>query len=467
MSSIVWFRQDLRCQDNPALSAACLAHEKIIPLYIKPPAIGAAQSWWLHHSLLSLANDLKPLGLNLCLRQGSALDELNELIEKHSIDTIYWNRCYEPDSIARDTMIKESLQSRGLTVKSFNSTLLHEPWEVLTQSRTYFKVFTPYWRQCLRQIKAPSPISHIKSTHTSPTFQSDSLTDWNLLPINPNWAIEFSTIWQPGESGAHAKLEYFISHFLKDYKRNRDEPAKSGTSHLSPHLHFGEISPWKLWEAVQRAKLDPRCDLTSADHFLSELGWRDFSYQLLYHYPLLPTTNFKSAFNHFPWKKNDVALTAWKKGLTGYPIVDAGMRELWRTGYMHNRVRMIVASFLVKHLLIDWREGAEWFMDTLLDADLASNSASWQWVAGSGADAAPYFRIFNPILQGEKFDPQGEYVKRWVPELKNIPNKWIHKPWETPKNQLSITLGKDYPLPIVDHAAARVRALVSYQELRI
>lgn len=469
-TALFWFRQDLRIEDNPALSMACGAHDHLIPLYIKESKptqpMGAAQHWWLHHSLNALKKSLIAVGLDLCLKQSTdILTLLKHIIQEHQIDAVYWNRCYEPVHSARDTLIKAALKSSGIKVITCNGSLLHEPWEVLNQSGNYFKVFTPYWRQCLRQM-SPRPLFHIAAWPSNRLIDSDTLNEWNLLPKNPNWADEFPKHWQPGEAGAALKLNAFLSQNIKGYKDRRNEPALSATSQLSPHLHFGEISPQQIWHAVQEEKLDPSCDLLSSDTFLSELGWREFSYQLLFHMPQLPKANFKNQFDAFPWKHNPAHLKQWQRGMTGYPIVDAGMRELWRTGYMHNRVRMIVASFLTKHLLIDWREGAAWFWDTLLDADLASNAASWQWVAGSGADAAPYYRIFNPVLQGEKFDPQGEYVRRWVPELNTVPNKWIHHPWDAPSNSLAIILGLHYPKPLVDHTMAREEALLSYKGLR-
>ncbi len=468
-TAIVWFRQDLRCHDNPALTYACKHHQKLLPIYIydkeDPLPIGGAQHWWLHHSLASLNNNLQTVNLKLCLKQANPLDFLKELVTKHNIDAVYWNRCYEPMHITRDELIKRELKALGVQVTSFNGSLLNEPWEILSQSGHYFKVFTPYWRKCLQQTSI-KPLLSISNWPSQQAEHSDSLADWNLLPKHPNWASEFSEHWQPGEAGAIKNLNVFISEHLHDYKESRNTPYKNGTSKLSPHLHFGEISPNQIWTSIQQAMQQPDCDLPSAQTYLSELGWREFSYQLLYHYPQLMELNFNRKFDGFSWEQDETALFCWQKGITGYPIVDAGMRELWHTGYMHNRVRMIVASFLTKHLLIDWRKGAAWFWDTLLDADLANNSASWQWVAGSGADAAPYFRIFNPVLQGEKFDPQGDYVKRWVPELTSVPKQWIHKPWEAAAHVLSIKLGVDYPLPIVNHAMARQTALLHYQKLK-
>jgi len=464
-----WFRQDLRLRDNPALTAACEKHTSLLPLYIKEtqPALpmGAAQCWWLHHSLDALSQGLHAHGLTLCLRQGDPLAVLLQLCEAQQIDTVYWNRCYEPLHIARDKHIKAALLAKGINVHSFNGSLLNEPWTISTQNGQYYKVFTPYWRQCLSQMPEPR-LPDITHWPDNLPLASDALPDWQLLPHKPDWAAGFSKYWQPGEQGAGDRLARFISKQLQDYADERDIPGRDATSKLSPHLHFGEISPWRLWQAIQEAKRNPACHLRSADRFLAELGWREFSHHLLYHFPGLPEQNFRPEFNAFPWQHDEEALSRWQRGLTGYPIVDAGMRELWHSGYMHNRVRMIVASFLIKDLLIDWRVGASWFWDTLLDADLANNAASWQWVAGSGADAAPYFRIFNPVLQGEKFDPSGEYVKKWVPELASVNSKWIHKPWEAPAGALAITLGKEYPRPLVDHQEARAFALLSYQTLK-
>ena len=468
-TALFWFRQDLRCRDNPALALACKNHQKLIPIYIKEPKpdlpMGRAQQWWLYHSLLSLKNDLNNVGLDLHFRQAEPLVLLKELIVQHRVEAVYWNRCYEPMNMSRDQLIKAELKAMSIKVISCNGSLLHEPWEVLNRSDTFFKIFTPYWRQCLRQIQE-RPLIQVSEWPSNQPVSTESLAEWNLLPRHPNWAEEFSHHWQPGESSALVKLEHFIGNQLQSYKELRNEPAILGTSRLSPHLHFGEISPRQIWSALQQVMQNPNSNLLSIQTYLSEIGWREFSYYLLYHYPQLIDTNFKRQFDRFPWQKDEVNLRLWQKGLTGYPIVDAGMRELWRTGYMHNRVRMITASFLSKDLMIDWRKGAAWFWDTLLDADLANNSASWQWVAGSGVDAAPYYRIFNPVLQGQKFDPQGEYVKRWIPELAAVSKQWVHQPWRAPKDSLPLVLGVDYPLPIVDHATARQIALSNYQMLK-
>jgi len=467
-TALVWFRQDLRCIDNPAFALACNENETLIPLYIRDEdvmPIRGAQKWWLHHSLLSLQKTLAKMNLSLMLHEGSALKIITTLVDELHIDKVYWNRCYEPLIIQRDIVIKQMLKDRGIHVISCNGSLLNEPWTIKNQSGTFFKVFTPYWRHCLQHINMPVPATILRYPKGL-TLATQHVSDWNLLPTSPNWAASFERYWQPGEDGAQKRLIDFINHHLAGYKESRNNPACDATSKLSPHLHFGEISPWQIWRALEQIKLNPAYDWQSVECFLSEIGWREFSYYLLYHFPELPHLNYKSEFNAFPWKTCDSALHAWHKGKTGYPIVDAGMRELWHTGFMHNRVRMIVASFLTKNLLIDWRQGASWFLDTLVDADLASNSAGWQWVAGSGADAAPYYRIFNPVLQGEKFDPEGLYIRRWVPELTNVRNKWIHQPWAATSDKIGLSLGIDYPYPLVDHLETRKFALNIYQKIK-
>lgn len=458
-TALVWFRQDLRLVDNPAFSEACCENEQMIALYIldkKISPLGSAQSWWLHYSLISLSASLKKMGLNLLFRQGNPLEIIPQLVQEFSVDNVYWNHCYEPLAIQREVKINSLLAHQDVLVKSSNGNLFNEPWKIKNKSGNYFKVFTPFWNHCMQTMIAPHKIT-ISNTPQTVSVASERLEDWNLLPKNPNWAASFAQCWQPGEAGAQKKLTEFITYHLKKYTIQRDIPAENATSRLSPHLHFGEISPWEIWHAIELAKLDITCDLTSADRFIAELGWREFSYHLLYHFPELPKTNFKAEFDKFPWNNNDLALKSWQQGKTGYPIIDAGMRELWQTGYMHNRVRMIVASFLTKDLFIDWRLGADWFLDTLVDADLASNSASWQWVSGSGADAAPYFRIFNPILQSKKFDPLGIYIKQWIPELAKVDSPFIHEPWNG---------NIKYYKPIVDHDVARKAALHYYQLIK-
>lgn len=465
-TALVWFRQDLRINDNPALYEACQHHDCVLPVYILDETndvLGDAQKWWLHHSLQALKVSLKhSLGLSIVLKSGNPLTILNELSHQLNIHSVYWNRCYEPKQIARDKKIKTELQNKDIKVHSFNGNLFNEPWTISNSNGHFFKVFTPYWKCCRQKLISPSTktISHQPA---SMDIAGETLESWALLP-KKNWADRFPTYWTPGEQGALDKLHRFINDHLDDYKINRDFPDMNATSRLSPHLHFGEISPWTILRTIEDTQRHAHVAFAGAEHFLSELGWREFSYHLLYHFPQLPEENFKPAFNQFPWRNDMNKLQQWQQGKTGYPIIDAGMRELWTTGYMHNRVRMLVASFLTKDLFIDWRLGANWFLNTLLDADLANNSASWQWVAGSGADAAPYFRIFNPIIQSQKFDPTGAYIRRWLPELSEIPNTMIHAPWQSPIAQLIYKENK-YPKPIVDHSEARLKALSYYKQL--
>lgn len=467
---IVWFRQDLRVTDNPALSAAAATGRPVIPLYVLDQSegvrpMGGASLWWLHGSLESLSRDLEDLGAHLVLRKGAAQDALNDLIEETGASTLYWNRCYEPGAIARDKTLKSAMQDNELTAESFNGSLLYEPWEIRTKQDKPYRVFTPFYRTVLAHGTPAQPArkpQSVASVATPP--QSDTLDNWSLRPTNPNWAAGFSEYWSPGEAGAQDLLSDFLGDRVIAYKAERDFPGIPATSRLSPHLHFGEISPRQIWAAA--SAVEPSA---GNETFLKEVVWREFGYHLLYYNPAMPMEPLQAKFKGFPWMKNEPYLLAWQTGQTGYPIVDAGMRELWATGTMHNRVRMVVASFLVKHLLIHWRDGEAWFWDTLVDADLASNSANWQWVSGCGADAAPYFRIFNPITQGEKFDADGTYVRRWVPEIASLPDSHIHKPWEANASILSgasIVLGQTYPHPIVDHKAARERALLALASLK-
>ncbi len=458
---IVWFRRDLRVTDNPALFRASETGGPVIPVYIDETDLerpeGAATRLWLHHSLLSLQKDLP----GLIIRRGEAGAVIQDLIAETGAEAVYWNRRYGRDR-EKDAQLKESLSVQGVDARSFNGALLSEPWEIKTKSGSgYYKVFSPYWRAVLAQVDVPPPLP--KPHMTIAQAESLSVEDLNLLPRRSDWGSKMIPYWQVGEAGAQAALSDFLDGPVRDYKDHRNMADKpKGTSRLSPHLAFGEISPRQIWHATKGRDVD-------GAKFLSEVGWREFSYNLLYHNPDLRTENFKADFNAFPWVKNDGFLEAWQRGQTGYPFVDAGMRELWETGYMHNRVRMVAASFLIKHLMIDWREGERWFWDTLFDADPANNTASWQWVAGSGADAAPYFRIFNPFGQGEKFDPNGDYVRRWVPELKRLPAKFIHQPWEAPELVLmesGVKLGGNYPRPLVDHKQARETALSAYQAMR-
>ncbi|MEB3701829.1 Deoxyribodipyrimidine photo-lyase [Candidatus Bealeia paramacronuclearis] len=459
---ILWFRQDLRLLDNPALVAAEQEVRPIIPLYIfdneDPWKPGGASSWWLHRSLEAFEGQLEAFGLKLILRSGSPETILEELSRSTGARLVYWNRLYEPYARARDEKIKTHLKSQGFEVKSFNSALLIEPWHHLKSNGTPYQIFTPFWKALLSKGPPAKPLAQPETLKS----YAKHLPSESLPPI-PHWSGKLNEFWSPGEEYALTRLSEFLEKDLSSYSEDRNRPDKDSTSRLSAHLHWGEISPRTIWYQTLSQMLG--CE-AEGFAFLRELAWREFSYHLLYFHPKLSEEPLKKMFENFPWVNNPSALEAWQKGITGYPFVDAGLRELWHTGGMHNRVRMVVASFLIKDLLIHWRDGERWFWDTLVDADLANNAASWQWVAGSGADASPYFRVFNPALQGEKFDPEGTYVKRWVPELQNLTPTWIHKPFAAPSSVLSqagIILGKNYPYPLVDHNKARERALAAYK----
>ena len=437
--ALLWFRQDLRLSDNPALAAALARGGPVIPVFIWAPeeeggwAPGAASRWWLHQSLASLTRDLERRGSRLVIRRGPTAQALQALVTETGAGAVLWNRRYEPAAIARDAAVKAGLRERGLTAKSFNGNLLFEPWAVKNSSGGPFRIFTPFWRACQKQ-RIPPPAGGAPARLTAPVSWPHSLPldDIELEPL-VDWAGGLREAWSPGEEGAHANLRRFGSKALAGYPEERDHPVSYGTSRLSPHLHFGEISPGEVWRAIAaHARESPK----ECEAYLRQLVWREFAYHLLYHFPESVAHPLRREFAEFPWRMRRDWFNAWKRGKTGYPLVDAGMRELWRTGWMHNRVRMVAASFLVKHLLISWKDGAAWFWDTLVDADLANNTLGWQWVAGCGADAAPFFRIFNPTLQADRFDPDGEYVRRWAPDSLNTK-------------------------PIVDHAEARARALLA------
>lgn len=478
MTTLLWFRSDLRLTDNPALAAALAQGAPVAPVFILDDEdagawkAGGASRWWLHHSLAGLARDLEQRGSRLILRRGRAEDEIPRLAHELQATSVVWNRRYEPWAVARDERLKSALKSVGVAARSFNAALLAEPWEVMNGKGEPYRVFTPFWKALRARLDLP-PASQAPQRVPAPAAwpASDDLPVWDLLPTRPDWAGGLAETWTPGEAGALERLDAFAGGASLDYDRARNLPGREGTSRLSPHLHFGEIGPRQVWRALTAAALAQTGDLMPAgvEVFLSEIAWREFSHHLLFHAPTLPEQPLRPDFAHFGWATDPKAFRAWSRGRTGYPIVDAGMRQLWTTGWMHNRVRMIVASFLIKDLLIDWREGQAWFWDTLVDADLANNAASWQWVAGSGADASPYFRIFNPVTQGEKFDPDGAYVRRWVPELAGLPDKSIHAPWTARPIELAdagVRLGADYPAPIVDHARARERALEAYAAIR-
>ena len=463
--AIVWFRRDLRLFDNPAFGAAAASGAPLIALYVlDEPAMaawrpGAASRLRLHHSLASLARDLAALGVCLVLRRGAADLALEGLIEQTGATALYWNRLYEPWAVRRDGEIKARLRARGLRVESFNASLLFEP---ATLAKAY-RVFTPFWRACLASPEPATPLPARERLAAAKDVAGDRLEDWRLLPTRPDWAAGFREVWRVGESAARERLQEFAGASAADYGAARDAPGQEGVSRLSAHLHFGEIFPRQVWHEIA-AQVGER-----GAPFLRQLGWREFCHHLLFANPDLPERPLDRRFQRFPWRRDDEGFCAWKKGGTGYPFVDAAMRQLWRTGYIHNRARMVAASFLVKHLLLPWQEGEAWFWDTLIDADLANNACGWQWVAGCGADAAPYFRVFNPVSQGEKFDPEGAYVRRYVPELAGLDKKFIHRPWEAPREILraaGVILGETYPRPIVEHAFARKRALEAYAACR-
>jgi deoxyribodipyrimidine photo-lyase len=465
--TIVWFRDDLRLTDNAALAAAARHDAPLLCVYLfdehSTPAPGAASRWWLAQSLRALDTELKKLGQRLILRRGRAAQAIPAFAAECGAGRVYWNRRYERAGMAADDRVIDELKKGGVGGGTFAGNLLVEPHAIATKTGGPMRVFTPFWKR-LRSLGDPrGPVAAPKRLPPPVAIRSQRLEDWSLEPRKPDWAGGLRDTWTAGSVAAHARLRDFLEH-VSGYADQRDMPAKPATSRLSPHLRFGEISPVEIFHAARFAA-DMDRSPRDVEKFLSEVGWREFSWHLLHALPDLTTRNLQTRFDEFPWRNDDIALRAWQRGQTGYPIVDAGMRELWHTGWMHNRVRMVVASFLVKHLLIDWREGERWFWDTLVDADAANNPASWQWVAGSGADAAPYFRIFNPVLQGEKFDSGGAYVRRWVPEIAKLADTFIHKPWLASSLDLKdagITLGKTYPAPIVDHDMARKRALEAF-----
>ncbi len=468
---IVWFRQDLRVADNPALAHAVEGGYPVLPVYILddetpgPWKAGGASRWWLHHSLQELQGALAERGATLVLRRGSAAEVIAGLIDETGAAGVYWNRCYEPHAIRRDKALKDDLKAQGLDAQSFNGSLLFEPWTIETKQGSFYKVYTRFWHACREKGDPPLPLPTLDSiSGPDREIETEVLGDWGLLPRKPDWAEGLRARWQPGERGGMARLREFLDEGLGDYKQRRDFPADTVTSNLSAFLHWGDISPRQVWyETIRHAGWTD-----ASEKFLKELVWREFAYHVFYHLPDLPETPMYARFKAFPWADDDGMLACWQQGRTGYPMVDAGMRELWQTGHMHNRVRMVTASFLVKHLLLPWQAGEAWFWDTLVDADLAVNAFSWQWVAGCGADAAPFFRIFNPIMQGTKFDPGGDYIRKYVPEIAKLPDKYLFAPWEAPDDVLhdaGVELGETYPKPVVDHKTARERALAAFKSL--
>lgn len=462
MTIILWHYRDLRVEDHLALEYAAKSNLSILPLYIHddkvedPWSIGAASKWWLHHSLTSLQKKYKELGSTLIIRKGNALDVIDKLCELNRIEEICWINRHQPKIKQRDLSIANALKTRGIKTTTFEGNYLISPVHFLNKSNAPFKIFTPFYNAALKEFEYTPPIAPPKSIKKPPKVSTLEIDDLELLPKIP-WDQGIKKCWTPGRSGAEKALKEFQKDKQVLYPTLRDFPGIENTSRLSPHLSFGEISPREVWKHIVN------------EDFKRQLIWREFANYFLVHFPKSTNISWRESFEKFPWKTNKKLLTCWQKGLTGYPIVDAGMRQLWQTGWMHNRVRMIVGSFLIKDLMIHWIEGARWFWDTLVDADLANNTLGWQWVAGSGPDAAPYFRIFNPILQGKKFDENGDYIRKYVPELSNLPNKWIHSPWEAPGlllQELGVTLGKDYPFPIIDHAEARKQALEAFQGIK-
>jgi deoxyribodipyrimidine photo-lyase len=466
-TTVVWFHNDLRVADNPALYAAA-QRGAVVPIFIYAPeeqgerAPGAARQWWLHHSLQALDQSLRRLGARLIIRRaGQSLPTLEQILAETGADALYWNTRYEPQLWARDARVHETFRARGIETREFPSYLLHDPNAVRTDSGQPYTVFTPFWKRLLQVVEVPEPLPAPEALRLPERVpESDPLESLELLP-KIDWAAGFRETWQVGEIAAHRRLEWFLRHAVADYHALRDRPDLDATSRLSPHLQHGEITPRQIWHATLRHSNGKWTK--GVEHFLRELGWREFAYHILYHHPYTQTRALRSEFDSFPWTEEPTpTYKAWTKGRTGIPMVDAGMRQLWRIGWMHNRVRMIVASWLTKNLLHHWRLGEAWFWDTLVDADSASNVLGWQWTAGCGADAAPYFRIFNPVIQGRKFDPDGAYVRQWVPELAHLPTEYIHAPWEAPESVLSqagVQLGKTYPYPQEPLDKSRERAL--------
>ncbi|MGK9450182.1 cryptochrome/photolyase family protein [Acidithiobacillus caldus] len=469
-TTVVLFRNDLRLTDHPALWFA-VQRGAVLPVYLRHAAdtYGSAWRWWHGESLLKLQAALAQRGLPLLLRSGTAKEVLLEIVRASGADAIYWNRRYDRDGIAEDQELKSFFKELGVEARSFPGNLLVEPWEHLREGQPY-RVFTPFWKAMLARHRFPQPLAepeHYRAPTAIPA--SEDLAQWGWHPRHPDWSIGLAQHWEVGEEAAWRRLHDFVDEGLAHYAEGRNLPGKPFVSRLSPYLAHGEISPRQIWWHLSRLAEEQGAWRRNVDAFLRELGWREFSWHLLYHFPDLPREPLRPEFQRFPWRQDPTALRAWTRARTGYPIIDAGMRELWESGWMHNRVRMIVASFLVKDLRIPWQEGEAWFWDTLVDADLANNSASWQWVAGCGADAAPYFRVFNPVLQAQKFDPQGDYVRRWLPQLQHLPADHIHAPWQAPAvvlEKAGIALGKEYPRPLVDHHEAREAALAAWEAIR-
>ena len=475
--ALVWLRDDLRLDDHPAVSEVgdrpalfVYIHDEVTP---EPRPLGGASRWWLARSLESLKARVAAIGGRLDVLSSPAESTLLALARASGASHVYWVRRYSGAEIEIDKRVKAALSGMAIVAQSFNGSLLREPWEVASEAGASFKVFTAFWRRHRAlgrfAIPKPAPDRLVAAPWPDAAPPRSEIADLHLIPTAPDWSGGLADTWRPGEAGAQSRLDRFVSESLADYPDARDRPDGEHTSMLSPHLRFGEISPRRVVGAIEAAAKSGDVSSRAAEAFLSQIGWREFSYALLLGFPDLATQPWRARFEGFPYQKDAEGFRAWTRGRTGYPIIDAGMRELWTTGYMHNRVRMIAASFLIKHLMIDWRQGEAWFWDTLCDTDPANNASGWQWVAGSGADAAPYFRIFNPVLQGEKFDSEGLYVKRWVPELARLPPGFVHAPWTAPAEVLAragVEIGRNYPAPIVDHAFARRRALAGLASMK-
>lgn len=469
-SIILWFRSDLRLQDNPALKAAHASGRRIIPAFIHSPGEerpwppGEAARWWLFHSLRALDAALRQRGSRLLVQRGPTVHTLVSLLREAGASAVYWNRRHEPAATAAEEAVQSALESAGVECRRFDAALLHNPEEILSGQGTPYRIFTAFWKRA-RQAPPSTGLSRAPD-RLSPLprgLRGLRVEELGLLPPGKRGP---EAPWRPGEAGALEALAKFVGDALADYPDARDRPGTKGTSKLSPHLHFGEISPLRVLASV-RGK-GHRIPLGAAEAFERQLYWREFAHYILHHFPHTAEHPLDGRFERFAWTGDENLLLAWQKGITGYPMVDAGMRELAVTGWMHNRSRLVTASLLTKNLRIHWLEGARWFWEHLVDADLANNSFGWQWTAGCGADASPFFRVFNPTRQGERFDSEGEYVRRWVPEIAGLPNRWIHHPWEAPPTLLAtakITLGTDYPLPVVDFSSSRERALLAYRKM--
>lgn len=471
-TAIVWLRQDLRLADNAALYHACQSADRVLVLYVHAPeelapwSPGGASRWWLHHSLQALQQALHKHGASLLIRAGSSLEVVRELVAQSGAEAVYCNALYEPAAVARDRAVAQQLQVLGVAWQQYHSNVLFAPGSVVNKQNSPYRVFTPFWRACLQALHVEAPLPPPTRIPGVDEITSNTLNRLGLLPTIA-WDKGLREAWHAGEDAAHEVLEEFCSAAIANYATTRDIPGVRGTSRLSAYLHFGEISPrqvvWRLQQALQSAGV-----ANHAETYLREIGWREFAIHTLHFFPKTTDAAMDQRFNHFPWRNDAESLQAWQQGRTGFPIIDAGMRELRCTGWMHNRVRMIVASFLTKNALLPWQEGARWFWDNLVDADLASNTMGWQWVAGCGVDAAPYFRIFNPVTQSKKFGGNGDYIRQWVPELSALPSRWIHEPWLVSPCQLAtanVRLGGNYPLPILELAKTRACALQAYKSL--